>query len=277
MTDDTQTTFGKQDVEEGIEGEWELVRSWQSFLDFFEDAVHIDAVTYCESPGLIRDLFRESSEIPTVVESIDILIGNRSEYRTALDDVDTAHRLSELYREGKLTIRLKNRRVVHSKLYRIVKPDEVVLLHGSANFSYNAWKNQSNSFTVWRTHEGSKKDEGFLELIKEHRDAYGHEIFLEEFTAEQLEPAEDEEEERRRLELWLDNRMDELSDRARIHTETEDDLEQLGEAIDKTVAVTDTPSEADETVDSEDVPPAIRDALHTVADRLFRERVRRCT
>lgn len=154
MTDDTHTTFGKQDVEDGIEGEWELVRSWQSFLDFFEDAVHIDAVTYCESPGLIRDLFSESSEIPTVVESVDILIGNRSEYRTALDDVDTAHRLSELYREGKLTIRLKNRREVHSKLYRIVKPDEVVLLHGSANFSYHAWKNQSNSFTVWRTRRG---------------------------------------------------------------------------------------------------------------------------
>lgn len=58
--------------------------------------------------------------------------------------------------------------------------------------------------------------------------------------------------------------MDELSDRARIHTETEDDLKQLGEAIDKTVAVTDTPSEADETVDSEDVPPAIRDATLSI-------------
>jgi hypothetical protein len=264
VTDDTQTTFGKQEVEDGIEGEWELVRSWQSFLDFFEDAVHIDAVTYCESPGLIRDLFRESSEIPTVVESIDILIGNRSEYRTALNDVDTAHRLSELYREGKLTIRLKNRRVVHSKLYRIVKPDEIVLLHGSANFSYNAWKNQSNSFTVWRTHEGSKKDEGFLDLIEEHREAYGHKVFLEEFTAEQLEPAEDEEEERRRMELWLDDRMDELSDRARIHTETEDELEQLGEAIDETVAVTDDSDQADETADFEDVPPAISDATLSV-------------
>lgn len=193
-----------------------------------------------------------------------MLIGNRSEYRTALDDVDTAHRLAELYREGRLTIRLKNRRVVHSKLYRIVKPEKVVLLHGSANFSYNAWKNQSNSVTVWETHEGSTIDEDFLELIEEHRDAYAHKIFLEEFTSEQLEPAADEAEERRRLELWLDDRMGDLSDRARIHTETEDDLEQLGQAVDQTVAITDDTEQAEAVLDSDDVPPAVQEATLSV-------------
>jgi len=44
------TTINLGGFGNSAEMEWQTVKSWQSFTDFFEDAVHIDAVTYCESP-----------------------------------------------------------------------------------------------------------------------------------------------------------------------------------------------------------------------------------
>lgn len=51
-----------RDIHLGVFGnaaemQWETVKSWDSFTDFFEHAVHVDAVTYCESPELLLDLF----------------------------------------------------------------------------------------------------------------------------------------------------------------------------------------------------------------------------
>jgi phosphatidylserine/phosphatidylglycerophosphate/cardiolipin synthase-like enzyme len=131
--------------------EWQTVRSWDSFTNFFDQAVHVDAVTYCESPDLLLELFeRDGSDL----QSMDVLVGNREEYRSSVSDVNVARRLAQLYREDKLTIRLKSRKVVHSKLYRVVKPeDEVTLIAGSANLSYNSWTNQTNSVVVFGSGE----------------------------------------------------------------------------------------------------------------------------
>jgi phosphatidylserine/phosphatidylglycerophosphate/cardiolipin synthase-like enzyme len=135
---------------------WQIIKSWESFTNFFENAVRINAVTYCESPELLLDLFEQQE---AKLESMDILVGNREEYRSSVNDVTVARRLERHYREGSLVVRLKNRKVVHSKLYRIVKDGgRVTLLAGSANLSYNSWKNQTNSVVVFQTEKGAQLD-----------------------------------------------------------------------------------------------------------------------
>ncbi|WP_435180452.1 phospholipase D family protein [Halorussus sp. AFM4] len=225
--------------------EWVTVKSWDSFTDFFENAVHIDAVTYCESPELLLDLFEQDN---AKLETMDVLVGNREEYQSSVDDATVARQLERYYREDKLIVRLKNRKVVHSKLYRIVKEDdEVTLISGSANLSYNSWKNQTNSVVVFQTEVGSQLDQQFQQWIDDHREQYADTVFMEDL-AEELEQLDDEEEKERRIELWIDNRDTQLSERGEIHSNVGEELQELGEEVDQVVSVSDDPDEADEVV-----------------------------
>lgn len=236
------------------EMEWQTVKSWDSFTGFFEDAVHIDAVTYCESPELLLDLFDQQD---SKLETMDVLVGNREEYQSSVDDATVARQLERYYREEKLIVRLKNRKVVHSKLYRIVKEDErVTLISGSANLSYNSWKNQTNSVVVFETEVGSQLDQQFQQWINDHRDRYADKVFMEDL-AEELEQLDDEEEKERRIELWIDNRDTQLSEQGEIHSNVGEELEELGNEVDQVVSVTDDDEEADEvvTIQHEEVEP----------------------
>jgi hypothetical protein len=224
---------------------WETVRSWDSFTEFFSDAVHVDAVTYCDSPALLLELLEQGDE---QLESMDVLVGDRSEYQSSVDDVSVARQLEQYYREEKLVVRLKNRRVVHSKLYRIVESDEsVTLIAGSANLSYNSWKNQTNSVVVYETSVGSQLDQQFEEWIEDHRERYGNQIFMEDLAAD-LEQLDDEEERERRLELWIDNRDTQLTEQGEIHSTVGGELEELGEEVNRVVSVTDDPADADDVI-----------------------------
>ncbi|MFB6284685.1 MAG: hypothetical protein ABEK59_12280 [Halobacteria archaeon] len=267
MTKTSQQKLDEGAPHEDIKGEWELVRSWSSFSEFFEDAVHVDAVTYCESPGLIVDMFDGSEEINCGLESMDILIGDKVDYRERLEDVETAKRLADLYQEDRLKVMLSKRREVHSKLYRIEKPDKVVLLNGSANLSYTAWSNQSNSFTVWYTRKGTGIDEKFMEHIEEHLGSYSYEVFLREFTEEQLSTASDDEEVEKRLQLWIDNEMSELNDRAKIHTDVEDELDELAVAVDETIKLSEGKDEEEKKIDEDDEGVGLPDANLSIENR----------
>jgi hypothetical protein len=251
---DWTTTINLGGFGNAAEMEWQTVKSWGSFTDFFDDAVHIDAVTYCESPKLLLDLFEQQEE---KLETMDVLVGNREEYQSSVDDATVARQLERHYREEKLVVRLKNRKVVHSKLYRIVKEDdEVTLIAGSANLSYNSWKNQTNSVVVFQTEVGSQLDQQFEAWIDDHRDNYADEVFMEDL-AEELEQLDDEEEEERRIELWIDNRDAQLSEQGEIHSDVGQELEELGNEVDRVVGVTDDPEEGDEvvTIQNEDANP----------------------
>ncbi len=229
----------------GAEMRWETVKSWQSFTNFFKNAVHIDAVTYCESPELLLDLFNKQDE---KLESMDVLVGNREEYQSAVNDATVARQLERYYREEKLIVRLKKSKVVHSKLYRIVKPDDdVLLIAGSANLSYNSWKNQTNSVVLFETTVDSQLDTQFQEWIQDHRDNYADEIFMQDL-AEELDQLDDEEEKERRIELWIDNRDTQLTEQGEVHSTVGKELKELGGEVDKIVGVTDDPDEADEVV-----------------------------
>ncbi|TKX51789.1 hypothetical protein EXE44_20065, partial [Halorubrum sp. SS7] len=66
-----------------------------------------------------------------------------------VNEVATAKSLVQLRQDDRLTIRLKNQKTVHSKIYRIVMPDETVkLVHGSANLSRNSWEYHTNQIAV---------------------------------------------------------------------------------------------------------------------------------
>lgn len=232
----------------GAEMEWKIVKSWSSFKPLFEDAVHIDAVTYCESPDLFIDLFKEHAE---KLESIDVLIGDKEEYRSEIDNVAVARELERYYREDKLTIRLREstRQTIHSKLFRIVKPDDKVsLIAGSVNFSKNGMRNQTNTITIFHTDVGSQLDQQFQTWIQDHRDDYGHEIFLENLS-ERLEQTDDEEEKEKQIELWIDNRDAQLTERGEVHSTVSEEFENVAEDADKIVSVEDDPDDPDETIE----------------------------
>lgn len=250
------------------EMEWQTVRSWQSFTEYFEDAVHVDAVTYCESPDLLLDLFEHED---FQLESMDVLVGNRDEYQSSVTDVNVARRLAALYRQEKLVIRLKNRRVIHSKLYRIVEPDdEVTLLAGSANLSRNSWTNQTNSIVAFRTERGSQLDQQFCAWIKDHRE-YSETVFIANL-AEQLAAIDDEEERERRIELWVDNRDTQLTERAEVHADAGDLLEELGDEIDRLASIDDDVDDPDGIVAIEE--PEREDENGTDSETITEDAVR---
>ncbi|OYR82965.1 hypothetical protein DJ84_09095, partial [Halorubrum ezzemoulense] len=64
---DWDTTINLGGFGNSAQMEWQTVKSWKSFTNFFDDAVHIDAVTYCESPELLLELFdQEDSTLETM-------------------------------------------------------------------------------------------------------------------------------------------------------------------------------------------------------------------
>lgn len=80
---DWATTINLGGFGNAAEMEWETIKSWDSFTGFFDNAVHIDAVTYCESPELLLELFDQPE---SELETMDVLLGNREEYQSSVDD-----------------------------------------------------------------------------------------------------------------------------------------------------------------------------------------------
>ena len=98
------------------EGHVELFRSYGRFETYFEDAVRMRVVTYCDSPEFILELF---DRVDTL-EQLEVVVGDVDDYRERLiDKPELADRLERLKREEKLVIYLCETKEVHSKLYLI--------------------------------------------------------------------------------------------------------------------------------------------------------------
>ena len=234
---------------DSCEMEWRIVRSWRSFKKLFENAEHIDAVTYCESPSLFKELF-EMDE--TNLQSINVAIGNKEEYQSSINDESLARELTTMYEQDKLTVHLKKGKVIHAKMYRIVKGDSVTLITGSANLSYNSWKNQANQVAVYHCNKNSEFDENFRSQIQTFREDYCDHVFLEDLV-QRMRKAEDEEEEDEVIELWIDNRDSRLTEQGEIHQKG---TEKIREVADEVFAVTDDEDKADKKVAVEEVKSA---------------------
>lgn len=233
---------------ETCEMEFQIVRSWKSFKKLFDGAQHIDAVTYCESPDLLLELF----DMEDGLQSIDVAIGNKEEYQSTVDDESLAKDLVNMYNDGKLTVRMKSSKVVHAKMYRIVKPDGVTLITGSANFSYNSWKNQANNVVIYRCSENSQLDNKFESLIQQFRDDYCDKVFLQDLV-ERINQVDTEEEKSDVINLWVDQRGSRLTEEGEINTKGAKEIRKVAEKAEEVYAVTDDEEKADKTVAVESV------------------------
>src|SRR6056297_1651827 len=88
-----------------------MVKDRSDFLDLFEGARHVDAVTYAETPELMVQMLTEYD-----IGSLDVLIGNAEDYANQVNEVSTAKSLVRLREADRLTVRLKNQKTVHSKI-----------------------------------------------------------------------------------------------------------------------------------------------------------------
>ncbi len=217
-----------------------MVKERDDFLDLFAGARHVDAVTYAETPELMVTMLTEYD-----IGSLDVLIGNAENYADQVSEVSTARSLVRLRQDNRLTVRLKNRKTVHSKIYRIVMPDNTVkLVQGSANLSRNSWEYHTNQISVFKTDVGTELDEEFERFLNEYREGYSDQTLLEGLV-KALEEADSPEERENRIEYWVGAGDLDVSDTAALN---QDAVEDLKDVADQITAVVDDPEEANETV-----------------------------
>ncbi len=223
-----------------------MVKRREDFLDLFEGARHVDAVTYAETPELMVRMLTEYD-----IDSLDVLVGNDDDYANQVNDVSTARSLVRLRQEDRLTVRLKNRKIVHSKMYRIVMPDDTVkLVHGSANLSVNSWEYHTNQISVITTEVGTELDEEFAAFIDEYRERYSSQTLLQGLV-EAVEDADTPEERENRIEYWVGSGNLNVSDTAALNQDATEDLKDIADQV---TAVVDDPEKADESVAFVDEP-----------------------
>ena len=223
-----------------------MVKKREDFLELFEGASHVDAVTYAETPELMVRMLTEYD-----IDSLDVLVGNANDYANQVNDVSTARSLVQLRQDDRLTVRLKNRKIVHSKMYRIVMPDDTVkLVHGSANLSVNSWEYHTNQISVITTEVGTELDEEFAAFIDEYRERYSSQTLLEGLV-EAIEDADTPEERENRIEYWVGSGDLDVSDTAALNQDATEDLKEIA---DRVTAAVDDPEEADESVAFIDEP-----------------------
>jgi hypothetical protein len=102
-------------------GHVELFKSYSRFETYFDGAVRMRVVTYCDSPEFILELFDRVASL----EHLEVVVGDVVDYRERLiDKPELADRLERLKRDGKLMIYLCENKEVHSKLYLIEYEDD---------------------------------------------------------------------------------------------------------------------------------------------------------
>lgn len=223
-----------------------MVKQREDFLELFEGARHVDAVTYAETPELMVRMLTEYD-----IDSLDVLVGNADDYANQVNDVSTARSLVQLRQDDRLTVRLKNRKIVHSKMYRIVMPDDTVkLVHGSANLSVNSWEYHTNQISVFTTEVGTELDADFAAFIDEYRERYSNQTLLEGLV-EAIEEADTPEERENRIEYWAGSGNLDVSETAALNQDATEDLKEIA---DRVTAAVDEPEEADESVAFVDKP-----------------------
>lgn len=223
-----------------------MVKQREDFLELFEGARHVDAITYAETPELMVRMLTEYD-----VDSLDVLVGNADDYANQVGDVSTARSLVRLRQDERLTIRLKNQKIVHSKIYRIVMPDDTVkLVHGSANLSVNSWEYHTNQVSIFTTEVGTELDEEFAAFIDGYRERYSNQTLLDGLV-EALEEADSPEEREDRIEYWVGTGDLDMSDTAALNQDATEDLKDIADQV---TAVVDDPESADETVAFIDEP-----------------------
>lgn len=120
-----------------------------------------------------------------------------------MNEVPAARSLVQLRQNDRLTVQVKNRETVHSKIYRIVMLDDTVkLVQGSANLSRNSWENYTNQTSIFTTDIGTELDDEFKKFIDQYRDGYSDQTLLVGLV-EALEEVDSPEQRENHVEYWV--------------------------------------------------------------------------
>jgi len=212
-----------------VETEYHVVKTWGSFTDIFGKAKEVKAMTYCDSPQIIREILEVEDELD--VQSLEVVVGDRDSdaYRKKLTNhVDEAYRMKELMDGGKLRIYTldTSRSILHTKLYRIIQHDGTHrLVLGSANLSRQAWGNtkQTNTVVVHQTSGNTELDEIFAEMYDHQKEEYTEE-FMSDLISE-LEDLDTSEEEREKISAWVDGRVGEHDEVTELNKKATEELD----------------------------------------------------
>jgi hypothetical protein len=247
------------ETNEEIKLEIATLKTRDNFETYFtDDVTHIRAVTYSDSPETLHNLLENVGADDVTLE---VVVGdNTLDYRKKLrGKEELASTLDRLQRENRLQIYLtglKNNEV-HSKLYILQHQDgSRTNILGSPNLSKQGWGStrQKNAIAVFRTNGNQPLDNVFDQWYDEHK-GYGKQ-FLEDLT-EQLEDV-DEEEREEIIHAWVDGRTTSHDEEAELEQELTERLDEANvetatiigefEDPDLTLAVTDDPENADESI-----------------------------
>lgn len=248
------------------EGRVELFKSYHRFEKYFEDAVRMQVVTYCDSPEFIIELFDRVESL----ETLEVVVGDVDDYREKLiDRPDLADRLERLKRAGDLVIYLCENKEVHSKLYLIEYKDrghkssespegdtaqqtfgssprsngrgaigeqstdgtarEATVIVGSPNLSKNGWTRQANAGVVFDTTTNTTLWSDFVSFYEEHKQYNKSGPFLQDLT-ERLEETTDEREDV--ITLYTEGNVKSRDEVGEIHGRLADRVESEAERID---------------------------------------------
>ncbi|RKD95648.1 phospholipase D-like domain-containing protein [Halopiger aswanensis] len=255
-----ETAIQLEQTNENAELELATLKTRNNFETYFtDDIVHIRAITYSDSPETLLNLLEN---VGTDDISLEVVIGdNTLDYRKKLRGKEQlATKLDRLQRDNRLQILLAATKgnEVHTKLYILQHRDgSRTNILGSPNLSEQGWGStrQKNAIAVFRTDGDQPLDNVFDHWYDEHK-RYG-EPFMEDLT-EQLEDVDSDEKREEIIHAWIDGRTTSQEEEAELEQELTEKLDEANvetatiigefEDPDLTLAVTDNPEEADETL-----------------------------
>jgi hypothetical protein len=264
MTLEFQHQIQIPDSDDEVLMELAMHKSWSKFVDYFGNASHVKAVTYSQSPQIMKDLFYHED---ISIDSLEVVIGDRgaTEYREKLQDADLLRRLNKLSDDGDLDLfTLDSRSILHSKVYIIENRDGTYwLVLGSANLSRQAWRGtkQTNTVIAFKTDGESILDDEFERLYDAHRE------YCEPWLAdlqELLTEVDSPEERAEVYDLWVRNGLNSGTPMAELKRRIRDQFD----AEARTINVIDDAEEADEVIAVADGGDT--DATETTPDKQIR-------
>jgi len=204
---------------------FELIKSYGKFKEHFKGYDRLKAITYCNSPEKILELFQDID-----YDKIEVFVGDNksSDYRENLvGKPKIADELEKLKEEERLkiyTLGDNSRSDVHSKHY-ILEDDEknIKLIMGSPNFTHSGWSgNQKNEIFVV---ECGPNNEHYLELLEMHKhqvEEYGS-LFLEDLT-QLIETREEDKDREEVIEEWLEGKQSTKDDTKELFQKITDEV-----------------------------------------------------
>ncbi len=167
----------------------QVLKTYGKFEEFFKDTKKARVITFRAPPGKLLETFSQYDDL----EQLEVIVGDKHDYREELiGKPELADQLEHLKSEERLIIHLlktKSKPKIHIKLYILEKLDgSIQILHGSPNFSKNAWGRQHESVTIFNTSLGSDVYEKFERVWHEEKEYCRK--FMDDLTQE-IEQSED--------------------------------------------------------------------------------------